>query len=56
MSILKLIEQFGNDFELGRVYRKYTLRNIGELDEHCIDYPNDIKLGKFIREKYSKLS
>lgn len=49
--ITKLVKKFGNDQDLGKNYRKFTLSSNGKLDEFCMKYPNDFDLGKFLRKK-----
>ena len=46
-----LVKKFGNDGDLGKEYRKFTLTYKGKLDEFCMSYPNDFDLGKFLRKK-----
>ena len=46
-----LVRQFGNDQDLGKEYRKFTLAYKGKLDEFCKKYPNDFDLGGFLRKK-----
>lgn len=50
--ILNMVKIIGNDFELGREYRKFISSFNDGLDEYCIKYPNDIKLGGFLRNEY----
>lgn len=49
--VTKLVKQFGNDQDLGKQYRKFTLTYKGKLDEFCLKYPNDFDLGSFLRKK-----
>lgn len=49
--ITNLVKQFGNDQDLGREYRKFSLNYNGGLDEFCLKFPNDFDLGKFLRKK-----
>jgi len=50
-TITKLVKKFGNDQDLGKEYRKFTLAFKGKFDEFCLKYPNDFDLGKFLRKK-----
>jgi hypothetical protein len=50
-TITKLVKKFGNDQDLGKEYRKFTLSFKGKLDEFCLKYPNDFDLGRFLRKK-----
>jgi hypothetical protein len=47
----ELVKEFGNDQDLGKEYRKFTLNYKGKLDEFCLKYPNDFDLGAFLRKK-----
>lgn len=47
----ELVKEFGNDQDLGKEYRKFTLTYKGKLDEFCLKYPNDFDLGAFLRKK-----
>lgn len=49
--ITNLVKQFGNDQDLGKEYRKFSLTYNGLLDEFCLKFPNDFDLGKFLRKK-----
>jgi hypothetical protein len=49
--ITNLVKKFGNDQDLGKEYRKFTLFNKGKLNEFCLKYPNDFELGTFLRKK-----
>jgi hypothetical protein len=49
--ITDLVRKFGNDQDLGREYRRFTLSYRGTLDEICLKYPNYQDLGKFLRKK-----
>ena len=49
--ITEMVKKFGNDQDLGKEYRKFTIAYKGKLDEFCRIYPNDFDLGKFLRKK-----
>lgn len=49
--VTTMVNQFGNDQDLGKEYRKFTLTYKGKLDEFCLKYPNDFDLGAFLRKK-----
>ena len=49
--ITNLAKNFGNDYDLGKEYRKLTIAYQGKLDEFCLKYPNDFDLGGFLRKK-----
>jgi hypothetical protein len=49
--ITNLVKQFGNDQDLGKEYRKFTLASKGKFDDFCLQYPNDFDLGRFLRKK-----
>lgn len=49
--IKELIEEYGNDQDLGCKWRYICIKN-GKLDELCLQYPNDSDLGNFLRKKF----
>lgn len=48
--MLKFVDQYSNDGELGLQWRKNTLAYKGKLDELCLQFSNDYDLGREIRK------
>jgi hypothetical protein len=51
-STLDMIKKYPNDYDLGMEYRQHCIKQ-GGLDERCLQYPNNLDLGYYIRKTFN---
>ena len=54
VTLKELVDNYGNDSDLGAEYRKVIRRDTGDLDELARNFPNDYDLGAEIRKLIRK--